>query len=134
MTNQIAIDQPGRFLVTSFDGYKYITVIIDVDVAYTTAAPITSRKAGELVRGFQVCNEKLNSKGIIARLIRLDNGTSATMIGEFERQQLDCQLASPRDHRVYQAERAIGTFKNHFISILSGTDEEFPIQGWSHLI
>ena len=129
MTNQIAIDQPGRFPVTSFDNHKYITVVVDVDAGYITAAPIRSRKAAELVRGFTECYDELQSKGIIARLIRLDNEISATMIAEFERLELNYQLASPGDHRVCQAERAIGPFKNHFISILSGMDAEFPSQG-----
>ena len=31
-------------------------------------------------------------------------------------------------------EQAIGIFKNHFISIRSGTDPAFPQKGWSHLI
>ena len=69
--------------------------MIDVDVGYITAAPIKSRKAEELVWGFKECYDKLQSKGIIARLIRLDNEISATMIAKFERQQLDYQLASP---------------------------------------
>lgn len=39
---------------------------------------------------------------------------------------LTYQLASPGDHRTNPAEQAIQTSKNHFIAILSGTDEDFP--------
>ena len=84
--------------------------------------------------GFQECYEELKSKGIIARVVRLDNEISEQMIAEFKRQGLDYQLASPGDQRVVEAEKAIGIFKNHFIAIRSGTDPDFPQKGWSHLI
>ena len=44
------------------------------------------------------------------------------------------QLVSPGDHRDNPAERAIKTFKAHFISILSGTDTNYPATDWDLLI
>ena len=44
------------------------------------------------------------------------------------------QLASPHDHRNNPAERAIQSFKNHFISNLHGCDTEFPAYQWCRLI
>ena len=44
LTNRIAIDQAGRFPVTSFEGNKYVTVMVDVDRGYINAAGIASRK------------------------------------------------------------------------------------------
>ena len=37
------------------------------------------------------------------------------------------QLADAHDHRRNVAEKAIQVFKAHFISILCGTDENFPV-------
>jgi len=37
------------------------------------------------------------------------------------------QLATAHDHRRNIAEKAIQIFKHHFIAILCGTDETFPI-------
>ena len=73
LTNQIAINQAGRYPVTSFEGYKYVTVIVDIDTGYINAASITSQKAPQLVKGFQECYDELKSKGIIARMVHLDN-------------------------------------------------------------
>ena len=134
LTNRITINQAGRYPVTSFEGHKYVTVMVDVDIGYINAARINSRKAPQLVLGFQECYEELKSKGIIARVVRLDNEISKRMIAEFKKQGLDYQLAAPGDHRVVDAERAIGIFKNHFIAIRSGTHPDFPQKGWSHLI
>ena len=32
------------------------------------------------------------------------------------------------------AERAIQTFKNHFIAVRSGTDSAFPARAWNHIL
>ena len=45
LTNRIAINQIGQYPVTSFEGHKYITVMMDVDTGYINSAGITSRKA-----------------------------------------------------------------------------------------
>ena len=47
----------------------------------------------------------------------------------------DCKLmlVEPHNHRVNTAERAIQTFKDHFISALAMTDSYFPLQLWDKL-
>ena len=108
--------------------------MVDVDTGYINAAGIASRKAPQLVKGFQECYKELKSKDIIAQMVQLDNEISECMITEYKKQGLDYQLASPGDHCVVNAERAISIFKNHFIAIWSGTHPDFPQKGWSHLI
>ena len=108
--------------------------MVDVDTGYINTARKTSRKVPQLVKGFEECYDELKSKGIIAQMVRLDNGNLERMIAEFKKQGLDYQLASPGNHCVVDAERYIGIFKNRFIVIRSGTDPAFQQKGWSHLI
>jgi hypothetical protein len=70
--------------------------------------------------------EELRKAGIVPVLHRLDNETSTDLIKPIEERNINYQISSPGDHRLIQAERAIQTFKNHFISILYGTDSSFP--------
>ena len=58
--------------------------MVDVDTGCINAAPITSQKVPQLVQGFQECYEELKSKGIIARVVRLDNEILKQMIAEFK--------------------------------------------------
>ena len=51
LTNRITIDQAGRYPVTSFEGDKYVTVMVDVDTGYINTAGINSQKAPQLVLG-----------------------------------------------------------------------------------
>ena len=44
------------------------------------------------------------------------------------------QLASPGDHRLLPAERAIQTFKNHLVAILHGANPNFPANQWGRLL
>jgi hypothetical protein len=47
---------------------------------------------------------------------------------------MDYELVPPGQHRHNQAEQAIQTFKAHFISILAGVDNKFPLLLWCHLL
>jgi hypothetical protein len=44
------------------------------------------------------------------------------------------ELVPPDCHRRNMAERAIQTFKNHFVVILSGVDDRFPLSLWCYLV
>jgi len=44
------------------------------------------------------------------------------------------ELVPPNCHRRNMAERAIQTFKNHFVAILSGVDDRFPLSLWCYLV
>ncbi len=47
---------------------------------------------------------------------------------------MDYKLVPLGQHRRNQAERAIQTFKAHFISILAGVVDKFPLSLWCHLL
>jgi hypothetical protein len=44
------------------------------------------------------------------------------------------QLVPPHDHRRNKAEKAIQTFKDHFVAILCGADTSFPLNLWDLLL
>ena len=135
LKNLIAMDLPGRFPITSASGNKYIFVMLDYDADYIQATPMKSRKKEEIIRCFQLCYRELKLAGFTAQLLKLDNEISNELIRIIEEDEsLDYQLVSPGDHRRNPAERAIQTFKNHFIAILDGADKDFPKDRWDLLL
>jgi hypothetical protein len=44
------------------------------------------------------------------------------------------KLVPPDNHQRNQTERVIQTFKAHFISILAGVNNKFPLSLWCHLL
>ena len=82
----------------SFKNQKYIYVIHDSITKYINAKGLKSRKTLELLRGFEECYNNLKKKGFIARLVKLDNEISKTMVQLFDQYKLDYQLVAPGDH------------------------------------
>ena len=106
----------------------------DYDSNYINDIPIKSRKSCELVRAFTECYDALQKNGLIARLLHLGNEVSHELIATIEKNHITYQLASPGNHRLNEAERAIQTFKAYFIAIRSGTDPDFPKNCWDLLL
>jgi hypothetical protein len=65
---------------------------------------------------------------------RLDNDASTAFKECIRENEMTQKLVPPGNHRCNLAERAIQTFKHHFISILSGVENKFPLSLWCHLI
>ena len=71
---------------------------------------LKNRKKESLIQGYSDMYEDIKKAGINPVLHRLDNETSTELIKEIERKGMDYQIASPGDHRLNHAERAIQTF------------------------
>ena len=72
--------------------------------------------------------------GFIARLGKLENEISKTIVQLFEDQNLDYQLVAPGDHRLLSAKRTIQTFNNYFIAVCSGMNFNSPKRAWHHAL
>ena len=133
--NLISTDLPGRYPVTSARGYKYIFILYNHDTNFIHACPIKSRKAEDLILGFTTCYAEMKQNGFTATKLKLDNEISKLFIHHIKDvEKIDYQQVSAGNHRTNQAERAILDFKNHFISILSGADPDFPTNCWDLLL
>jgi hypothetical protein len=70
---QIYTDQTGRFPVISSRGNVYIMVLYECDGNAIMAEPIKNNKAAELLRSFQVMEQKLTSRGLKPKFMTLNN-------------------------------------------------------------
>ena len=64
----------------------------------------------------------------------LDNEVSTAFKHTIEANNCTVQLVPPHVHRRNRAERAIRTFKDHFLALLAGTDPHFPRDCWDLLL
>jgi hypothetical protein len=134
LNGMISTDQTGRFPVKSSNGKSYIMVLYNYDSNGIIATTMKSRKAPDLVAAYNKLHQQLLDGGIKPVLQRLDNEVSKVLIQAIKDKGIDFQLASPNDHRLNPAERAIQTFKNHLIAILHGCDKRFPVWLWCQII
>eukprot|EP00957_Ditylum_brightwellii_P153134 11656051-Ditylum_brightwellii.AAC.2 len=64
----------------------------------------------------------------------MDNEASAALQRAITTKKIQLQLAPPHVHRTNTAERAIQTFKDHFIAGLCNIHPDSPLQLWDWLL
>jgi hypothetical protein len=134
VTGQIFTDPTGRFVTPPSSGNAYILMVYDYDSNYIHAEPMKSRAGPDILDAYQRAIALLTKRGLRPQLQRLDNEASTALQEYMMEQQIDFQLAPPHVHRRNAAERAIRTFKNHFIAGLCSTDKDFPLPLWDRLL
>lgn len=127
-------DLTGRFPYTSSRGNNYIFVLYDFDSNAILSTPLKSRLAGEIKNAWERLHDKLRARGIEPNTYIMDNEASKELKRAILKYKLKYQLTPPHMHRINAAERAIRTFKNHFIAGLSSVDPTFPIGEWDRLL
>jgi hypothetical protein len=88
----------------------------------------------EMVRAFDFLIQSLIIRGLKSHLQRLENEASLALRKYLTKQGINYQLSPPHIHRRNNAERAIQTFKNHFIADLCSVDPTFPLKLWDKLL
>jgi hypothetical protein len=72
--------------------------------------------------------------GIFPKHQVLDNQALAAYKKAIGGSNMTCKLVPLDDHQHIMAEKAIKTFKDHFVSILSGCAPTFPLHLWCQLL
>lgn len=134
VTQQHFTDLAGRFPYKSFTGAEYQLIMFCMDANYIHCETMTSRSGKEYARAYQCGIDFFKERGITVKWERLDNETSKELTQVAKKLDIKIQYAPPNNHRANKAERAIQTWKGHFISILCMTDPDFPMGAWDHLV
>ena len=121
-------DQTGRFPKTSMYGNKYIMVMVEVDSNVILVEPMKSRHDNEMKRAYKHLMLRLKRAGIKPKKRVIDNEVSNSMKNMIrDEYKMELELVPPGCHRRNAAEVAIRNFKAHFLSILAGTADDFPL-------
>jgi hypothetical protein len=124
----------GKFPVRSSKGNSYVMVCYIYDCNYVKVVPMKSRSASEWVKEYDSINQELTVKGFKPKLQTLDNEASTALKNFFTVNDIAYQLVPPHCHRRNAAERAIMTFKEHFVAGISSVDPSFPMHLWNRLL
>jgi hypothetical protein len=127
-------DQTGRFPFCSSKGNRYIMVLCEMDGNVILSEAMKNRTEGEMIKTHRILLQRLKACGIKPKHQILDNEVSAAYKLEIQNNGMTYQLVPPNNHRRNIAEKAIQTFKDHFVAILSGVDNSFPMHLWDRLL
>ena len=130
---KISSDQTGRFSYRSFKGNQYLMIILESDSNAILYQPVKSKESGDNVKAWKEAMERLNKCGIKPKHQIMDNEVSAEWKEAIENAQMTYQLAPPGGH-TKEAEKAVQVAKDHFIAILCGTSNNFPMKLWDRLL
>ena len=122
-------DLTGAFPYTSSRCNKYLYVMYDHDANSILVQPLKNRNAATIVQAWKTLFNRLTKHGHETKIFILDNEFSTELKNTLKSRNLKFQLVPPNVHRRNAAERAIQTFKNHFLSVLATADQSYPIAG-----
>jgi hypothetical protein len=104
------------------------------DCNYVKVIPMKSRSASEWVTAYNSVNQEITVNGFKPKLKTLDKEASAALKNFFSINDIAYQFVPPHFHLRNAAERAIRTFKEHFVAGLSSVDPSFPLHLWDRLL
>jgi hypothetical protein len=93
-----------------------------------------SRSASEWVNAYDHIHQELTAKGLTPKLQTLDNEASAALKHFFTANDEEYQLVPSHCQLRNADERAIHTFKEHFVAGFSSVDPTFPLHLWDRLL
>jgi hypothetical protein len=124
----------GAFPVRSFKNMQYIFVVYVYDLNAIIVRPMSSRSDPAFIAAFTDVFATLQARNYVPQLNVMDNECSKAVERHIRAEKLNIQLVPPHNHRVNAAERAIGTFKEHFIAALATIDMNCPLQLWDEFL
>ncbi len=123
-------DQTGCFPHLSQSGNQYIMVVYHSDSNLILMEAMRNRTECEIIAAYERIMKRTRKANLTIKKHILDNEASANYKEAIANNKVEYKLVPPNNHQQNQAERAIQTFKSHFIAIMCGVDDSFPMNLW----
>jgi hypothetical protein len=133
-TGTMYTDLTGSFPVRSFKNMQYIFVAYVYDLNAIIVRAMPTRTNAAVITAFNEVIEVLGIRGYHPALNVMDNKCSTAVERYIQLEKINIQLVPPHNHRANAAERAIATFKEHFIATLATVDQFCPLQLWDKFL
>jgi hypothetical protein len=127
-------DLTGLFPIQSSSGHKYVLTLYDYDSNTISTEPTKNRTDRKMIRAYTSLHEQLINAGLKPELQVMDNECSKAFRQYLTDEHIYLQLVPPHLTRQNVAERAIQTFKNHFVAGLCSVDKQFTMHLWCELL
>ena len=131
---KIYTDQTGKFPYPSSRGYKYIFILYSYDSNAILTKPIKTKTNDEILEAYKTLHTYLQQRGFPVQVHWLDNEASTKLKKYNIDNRIKYQLTPPNIHRINASERAVRTWKNHFIAGISSVNPELPMHLWDRLV
>ena len=123
-----ALPQRGR------SGALYQIIFYHEDSNVIHVETTRSRSGPDLLAALQRAVKFFTDRGVPPLLIRMDNECADVTKSWLETTPIKLELTPVAQHRTNKAERAISTWKDHFLATLATTDPDCPLSLWEDFV
>ena len=123
-------DATGPLPLRARNNALYQIIFYNEDANYIHIETTTSRGGSDLLAALQRAVDFFRKRGMSVQLIRMDNECAKITKDWIDNETMTLELTPVASHRTNKAERAIRTWKDHFIATLATTDPECPLFLW----
>lgn len=110
-------------------------ILVEIVSNAILVEPMKSWHNTEMIRTYDALVKHLKNANIHPQKHVLDNEISANIKKHITKHhKFNMELVPPGNHCCNAAKVAIQNFKWHFLSVLTGTAESFPMYLWDHLL
>jgi hypothetical protein len=142
-------DAAGPFPVRAHSGAIYQIIFYSEDLNFIHIETTKSRSGADLLAALQRAVKFFSDRGASpslihqlksdstttnVKIVRMDNECSELTKAWLATTDITLELTPVAQHRSNKAERAIRTWKNHFLATLAGIDPECPLSLWENFI
>jgi hypothetical protein len=127
-------DLTSAFPVRSFKNMQYIFVAYIYDLNPILVHEMPSKNNAAMIAAFSDIFSTLAAHGYAPTLNVMDNDCSKVVKAHIKANKMNVHLVPPHNHHINAAERAIATFKEHFIAGLATVDKNCPLQLWDEFL
>jgi hypothetical protein len=127
-------DETGLFPAVSSLGNKQVMILHHVASNSSWSEAMQNQLGGELILAHARALARMQHHGLIPKHQTLDNQASAEYKATIKASGMTYKLVPPKEHQCNMAEKAIQTFKDHFVGVLNGCAPSMPIHLWCQLL
>jgi hypothetical protein len=126
-------DQTGLFSAVLSLGNN-VMILHHVDSNSSWLEAMQNQLGGKLILARALALARMQCCGLIPKHQILNNQASVQYKAAIKASSMTYELVPPQEHQHNMAEKAIQTFKDHFVEVLSGCAPSMPIQLWCQLL
>jgi hypothetical protein len=120
--------------VRSFKNMQYVFVAYIYNLNAILVRAMPSKNNAAMIASFSDIFSTLAVHGYAPTLNVMDNKCSNVVEAHIKANKMNIHLVPPHNHRINAAERAIATFKEHFIVGLATVNKNCPLQLWDDFL
>jgi hypothetical protein len=128
------MDLTSAFPVRSFKNMIYIFVAYIYDLNAIIVRPMATCTDASFIAAFTKVFTILYARDYQPAFNLMDNKCSKAVEKHICTNRMMIQLVPPHNHHVNNAKRAIGPFKEHFVTALATVDNLCPLQLWDEFL